>query len=249
MTTRYTTFSGTTGSVLPGASTTVDITGMPSSNLDIKMVTITPSVLSAGELCKVELFKRDTYVAADRCYVAENFYGVFVDPAYDNGTGPVSLNEGDVASYEDLDDTLELHVKFTNNGPTAKTFTYSFKVEAAYYQAALTAGTPAVTSSGGALTSVAAASNYLRMGSLIWFECAVTVTTDGGSGALRVTLPIAPVTGSVATGSGQRTDNGTEMLVTIDGSVTYATVVKYDGSYPTANGVVIRFSILYRAAP
>ncbi len=250
MATRYATFSGTTGSVLPGASTTVDITGMPSSNLDIKKVTITPSVLSAGELCKVELFKKDTYLAADRCYVAENFYGVFVDPAYDDGTGPQALTEGDVASYEDLDDTLELHAKFTNNGPTAKTFTYSFKVQPSYYSGALTTGTPTVTAQTGTFTSVSATSTWFRFGSMVWFEFVITITTNNtAADVLRIALPVDPVSGSISCGTAERTDGIGNLLVSTDGSVTYARIVKNDGTYPGASGKVIRGSLLYRVAP
>ncbi len=223
---------------------------MPSSNLDIKMVTITPSVLSAGELCKVELFKYDTYLAADRCYVAENFYGVFVDPAYDNGTGPQALNEGDVAAYEDLDGTLELHVKFTNNGPTAKTFTYAFKVEAAYYPAALSTTTPTPTASSGSFTTVSAATSYQRQGIVAWLRASVTITTNNtAAGAIRVPLPITPKTGTFCTISGVRTSDGKSVIGIVDGSVTYVSIVLYDGTYPGADATTVAISGFYEIAP
>lgn len=128
---RYeTVLTATTGSIAAGAAATLSLSIAGANNsIDIKKIKVVPSVVGSGELTKVELYKRSTCLAADRCFSTMNFEGSLYAPKFDDGTGPAELNEAYVCDYEDLDATGKLNVKLFNNGPSAKTFTYYITYE------------------------------------------------------------------------------------------------------------------------
>ncbi len=196
MTTRYeTVLTGTTtGSIASGAASTLSLTLAGSnSNADIKKIKIVPSVVGSGELTKVEIYKKSTCLAADRCFATTNFEGSLYSPKFDDGSGPAELNEGWVCDYEDLDVTAKLNMKLFNNGPSTKTFTYSIT----YQQVGLSSSgtyTPTLT----AVTNVSASTPFVcmynRVGSIVtvfWTANIDPTAAAPTSTELGMSLPIA----------------------------------------------------------
>ena len=121
--------SFTTASILAGASLELNRELTTAANrFKIIKLTVTPNTESTS-LMKVEIFKRNTFLAADLCYGTDNFNGPLIEPMESKGQGPTERNEGFVAQYEDLDSTLqsfgqssELHIKIYNNHSAAQTY-------------------------------------------------------------------------------------------------------------------------------
>lgn len=118
------TVSGTSGTATAsGGTAAVHITGLP-NYFDITKIKITPSGGSGPY--KVEVFKKDTLGGADLMgkwpAAATNIY----EPM-DNSSG--SPAEGNASAYiivyEDADGTGELHLKFTNNDTSDRTYSYT----------------------------------------------------------------------------------------------------------------------------
>lgn len=122
MATSYSTLTYTTASVNPGSSTQRN-DAIITNVVDIIKIKVTPSNIGAGELTVVEIFNSSSFATGALCYATNNFTGNLVDPIWNDGITPTEKNEGFVAKYQDLDATSELHLKITNNGSLAKTYT------------------------------------------------------------------------------------------------------------------------------
>lgn len=109
--------SYTSGSVSAGSSLQVNTTGLPSI-FNIVKIKVTPN--TPGATSRFELYKRDTFAAADLAYSTDEFDTGLVDP-WEAGSG-TERTFGFVVPYEDLDSTGELHAKIYNNDTVSKTY-------------------------------------------------------------------------------------------------------------------------------
>ncbi len=126
---RWTTIGPTTSaSCNAGASLQINIAAN-GSWLNIVKIKVVPSESSGTTT--VELYKRDTFQAADRCYITEAFTGNLIDPVKITSGVVTELNEFLVCTYTDLDATNEIHLKITNGGSVAKTYDYTIEYEIA----------------------------------------------------------------------------------------------------------------------
>jgi hypothetical protein len=122
------TATGTTGSVTAsGGTLAVNITGLPNYFV-ITKIKIQPSGGSGPY--KVEVFQKDTIGSTDLMGKWNAVAGNLYDPM-DNSTG--SPAEGNASAfvvvYEDADGTGELHLKFTNNDTSDRTYAYTIVYE------------------------------------------------------------------------------------------------------------------------
>lgn len=106
-----------TGSIAAGASGTFDRT-ITASICNIVKIKVVPSGSTVGY--KFEIYKKDTYLAADRLFATkEQVQGSFYAPTDRSGN---EVLEGFVIPYEDLDASTELHIKITNHDSVARSF-------------------------------------------------------------------------------------------------------------------------------
>ena len=107
---------------------------------------------------------------------------------------------------------------------------------------------PTVTSTSGALTTVAGAIKWIKLGKIVYLQCTVFITDNGtGSQAIRVTLP--PSAGTVSDKNffciGRNTVTGGSLSVQIAFGSQLAFIRKYDDTYPGASGASLEFSGFY----
>jgi len=109
--------------------------------------------------------------------------------------------------------------------------------------------TPTISSGAGTLTSASASGRYRKVGTTVHYVIAATITTNGtGSSTVRVTLPFSARTASVAgTGRGSAVYFGQLMSFTSTSSNLLG-CVKYDGTYPGADGATFTVNGTYEMA-
>lgn len=121
---RFVTYSYTSGSVSANSSLTENKTGLPTL-FNILKVKVTPN--TAGGTTRVEMYRKDTFLSADLCFVTGPFSTSFISPIQaDTAT---ERKEGFVLPYEDDDLTGEMHVKIYNDDSTAKTYAVEITYE------------------------------------------------------------------------------------------------------------------------
>lgn len=114
---------------------------------------------------------------------------------------------------------------------------------------AFTAYTPTVTASSGTITTATASGRYKVLGKAIFLEVQVNITTNGtGAGVLNATLPggITPAANFILAGR-ELAVNGQMLSGTIQTSGTTIGIMKYDNTYPGANGAVLVLSGIYES--
>ena len=155
-------------------------TGLP-SQFDIVSVVVVPSV--SGPF-NVKIYKKDTFLDADKLASWENIQPALYYPT-DNNTGG-QAEEGFPIPYDDEDNTGELHIRITNLDSASRTYTVTILYEAAHslplfkILATSAVGTDVATAqpwfpSAGAV-SVTADSTYLIDGHLRLTRSAGTVS-------------------------------------------------------------------------
>ncbi len=117
-----------TASIAPAASSSTNQT-IVGNACDIVKINVTPSVVTAGELTSVFIYKHNTFSAGDICYSTTSFSGSLVDPIETDGITSTERNEGFVAKYEDADNANQLHIKITNSGTVSKTFAVTIEYQ------------------------------------------------------------------------------------------------------------------------
>jgi hypothetical protein len=126
MSNRYSQLQWTTGSV--GASGSLDINQAINANhIDLVKFMVAPN--SGASTSKVELYKKDTFLVADRLYRTKDFAGTLIDRLEDDGTATAEALEGEPIPYDDEDSTKELHLKIYNNDSSARTYTVTLKYQ------------------------------------------------------------------------------------------------------------------------
>lgn len=107
------------------------------------------------------------------------------------------------------------------------------------------ATTPTATATVGVFTTVAVALKYANGGNRVFFNAAVTITTNGtAAGAVKVPLPFTPL--EITSISGVETGvTGLSLAAYVhtDGN---AYIRLYDGTYPGAGGRVLSIAGHYR---
>lgn len=114
------TLTFTTSSILAGATSDLN-KAINWNHIDIVKIKVVPSI-STGTT-KISFFKKDTFLAADRCHRTKAFSGSEFDPCDNDGTTVTETAEGFILPYEDLDLSLELHMRIENLDTVAKTYT------------------------------------------------------------------------------------------------------------------------------
>lgn len=110
-----------------------------------------------------------------------------------------------------------------------------------------TAYTPLVSSLTGTFTTVSATGRFKQLGSTVFVEIIITITTNGtAAGNVVASLPIAAVS-SGAVLSGRENAAVGKMLqgLTQSGSIA---IWNYDNTYPGADGYQLEVSGIYEAA-
>jgi hypothetical protein len=96
------------------------------SQFNIMKIKVVPSAVSVGY--KMEIFKKDTYLAADLLFATiDNVNGNLYIPTDKSGN---EVLEGFVVPYEDLDVSGELHIRITNQDAVARTYQVTVTYEA-----------------------------------------------------------------------------------------------------------------------
>lgn len=130
------------------------------------------------------------------------------------------------------------------------TYTYTSFVNGLYIdpKAQWQSWTPTITASSGTITSVTGiACKYSQRGKVVQITGSFTITTNGtGAGTLLITPPVLAATRGGFIGAREVAVNGFISGGQIDGS--QMTLVRYDNTYPAANGCVFVFSGTYQAA-
>ncbi len=107
--------------------------------------------------------------------------------------------------------------------------------------------TPTITSSVGTITTSSGTVWYTKIGNLVAFVFAITITTVGtGAGELQFTLPFTA--GAFPGALNGREVGATGVLVggNVGASTAQATLVRYDGLTALASGALFWGSGLYR---
>lgn len=122
------TITGTTGNVVASGGTLgLHLTGLPNYFV-ITKVKIAPSG-GAGPY-NVEIFQKDTLGSSDLMGKWKSITSNVYDPMdFSSGTPAEGNASKSVVIYEDADGTGELHVKFTNNDTSDRTYSYTFVYE------------------------------------------------------------------------------------------------------------------------
>lgn len=111
--------------------------------------------------------------------------------------------------------------------------------------------TPTITAGTGAFTRVSAAGRYWKVGSFVFFQITVTITTNGSAaGKVIASLPFtsANVAEVKYAMSGIENNNAFALIGVVPPNVSQLSVWKYDGSYPGADGDKLYISGFYEAA-
>lgn len=115
----------TTGPVAPSGGVLDYEHTVMSNTLDIVKIKITPSIAAGSNV--VTIYRRATRALPDLQYTTEPWTAAkFVEPVDGSGN---ELNAGWIIPYFDLDESLNLHFRFTNNHTVAKTYTVDIEYE------------------------------------------------------------------------------------------------------------------------
>lgn len=114
-----------TGTITAGNSATFHRT-ITANKINVGKIKIVPSGLTTGFV--FEIFKKDTCLNADRQYGTKDptQRNPFFEPT--NRSGGEVL-EGFIIPYEDLDETLELHIKVTNKDSVSRNYDVTIHYE------------------------------------------------------------------------------------------------------------------------
>lgn len=113
------------------------------------------------------------------------------------------------------------------NGPGGTIFTQN-------PAASWTAYTPTIFSGAGSITSYTATGTWIKIGNVVQYQMAITVTDNGtGSGAVYALLPAQSKTNSV--GAGRNSGTGDMLSALTIPSGTHTQISLYDGTYPVAS--------------
>ena len=115
------TLTFTTASIAPAAASSTNQT-IIGNICDIVKIKVVPSVVTAGELTSVFIYKRNTFSASDIVYSTSSFSGSLIDPIETDGITTTERNQGFIAKYFDLDNAQQLHIKIVNSGTVSRTF-------------------------------------------------------------------------------------------------------------------------------
>lgn len=100
-----------------------------SSAIHIYKIKIVPSIV--GATSQVQLYEKDTFLAADLVYGSNPFAGSYFDPIQKDSAGVITEAErGYLVPYDDDDATTEIHMKILNNDSQAKTYDVTIQWEA-----------------------------------------------------------------------------------------------------------------------
>lgn len=104
--------------------------------------------------------------------------------------------------------------------------------------------TPVVTAGAGALNSYTATGAYVKVGSLVLATVDITFSDNGtGSSYILASLPFEP-TGFFC-GAGMNAGTSIQLTAVTSHVLHGLYIVKYDGTYPAANGVELRATVSY----
>lgn len=123
---RYQTLTGTTASVAGGATGQFNLTGVPSL-CNILKIKITQN--TAGGTLDLAIYKKDTFLAADRLIRMDDQTAPALYPVDITSGTEAEILEGAPLPYDDDDDSGELHLAITNNDSGAHTYTYTITYE------------------------------------------------------------------------------------------------------------------------
>jgi hypothetical protein len=130
-----------------------------------------------------------------------------------------------------------------DNSTTVATTAY---VDRASPQGAWTSYTPTIAPQTGAFTSASATGSYRQVGKTVYVYANITITTNGtGSGFITFTLPVSSPTASTVGCGREINSTGVALSVTFTASASTASIVKYDNTYPGADGYVLTVSGIY----
>lgn len=125
---RYIPESFTSGTVAAGGTLVVNH-AILANQINLLKIKVVPSVILGTN--KIEIFKKDTCLPADLAYSTDDYLNTLCDPVEDDAGITIERNEGFVCPYEDSDETLELHIKITNNHTVSKTYAFTIEYELA----------------------------------------------------------------------------------------------------------------------
>jgi hypothetical protein len=112
---------------------------------------------------------------------------------------------------------------------------------------AWTSYTPTITAGGGSFTTVSATGRYKTLGKTVFVEIKITITTNGSAASfITATLPFGAVTSDLYALGGFQQD-GFLIAGTCKAGAT-ANILKYDGTYPGADGKSMWLSGIYESA-
>jgi len=114
-----------------------------------------------------------------------------------------------------------------------------------------TAYTPAIGTGAGAITTSTAEGRYVQRGKEVWFRIKVAIVSNGSaSGYLSATLPSPPVTGDgiVCVVAGRNQTTGVMLQGVIGETGTSMKILRFDNTYPAADGQTVVISGTYEAA-
>ena len=106
-------------------------------------------------------------------------------------------------------------------------------------------GTP--TSGSGSLTSASYTMTWTAIGDRLFYSGSVVITTNGtGATSLVVPLPSGYIPKENGAGTGCIDSTRVQLAVKVGASAKSIAIVKYDGTYPGADGLTLLFSGQFR---
>jgi hypothetical protein len=136
-------------------------------------------------------------------------------------------------------------LRYTTTGPA---WTLLTPVATQLAAGGYTAHTPTPLSTSGTLTSAVAAVRYQVTGKRTHLHGSVTITTNGtGATAIILDTPNT-IVGDNAHGSGRIASSNVALIIQANATQGGILIWKHDGTYPGADGAVLRFSIEYESA-
>jgi len=111
--------------------------------------------------------------------------------------------------------------------------------------------TPVIGTGAGTITTSTAEGRYVQRGKEVWFRIKVVIVSNGSaSGYLSATLPSPPVTGDgiMCVVAGRNTTTGVMLQGVIGETGTSIKILRFDNTYPVADGQTVVLSGTYEAA-
>lgn len=149
----------------------------------------------------------------------------------------------------DPSDAVDGDMWRTSAGPRARVGSTTYGMTPAN-DPAWTTWTPTVTAASGTITTVGTVTaRYKLVGTICFFNLSVVITTNGtGGGSVNVTLPVASVNQTHASGREDALTGKMLNSYVLAGGSTLS-IQSYDNSYPGANGAVLGVTGFYEIAP